>query len=321
MELIYSIWIGNIIEMKFIKAFEFLTIFSNKKTFDGLLGNPTANRYGLHVFRIILSDIIQFIKRMPFYILAPKAARHFNKQGLLVIENFLDEQSAGLVREEIERHLAQLPPAAAPNATSAVFNGMLPRPTGYDRYDGDTLNRLDFILQDSNIKNVFKSWRMHRLSLALFGMINTPIRYFIYELRHGNEKKRPDSQKLTHRDTFHHTYKLWYFTHDVELATGPFEYSVGSHRLSWKRLRWEYWRSVKISADKKLHRGGAFRVTNEELAEMGVASPKPLCVKANTLVIANTRGFHRRGFAQQGITRVGVYGSFRPIAFFPFLQP
>ncbi|MFJ1269627.1 hypothetical protein ACD661_13755 [Legionella lytica] len=73
---------------------------------------------------------------------------------------------------------------------------------------GDTLNRFDFIPKHSMIKAIFKNWRMHRLTLVLFGMFNTPLRYSMYKLRHGNEERLPDLQKLIPRDTFHHIYQM-----------------------------------------------------------------------------------------------------------------
>ncbi|CDZ77110.1 hypothetical protein BN59_01392 [Legionella massiliensis] len=299
---------------------DFLTIFTNKKTFTGILGNPTANRCGLHIFRIVLSDAIEYLRKLPFYLLAPKAAREFNKNGILLIENFLDPQLFFAVKNEIEEHVNQLP-EALPNLKKQLYGDKIQRVDGYDRYDGDTLNRFDYISRRSPVRRVFMNLRVHRLTLALFGMFNTPFRYSLYTLRHGDEEILPDSQKLTHRDTFHHTYKIWYFVQDVELSTGPFEYSVGSHISTWRRLRWEYQRSNQISSNKNLSSGGALRIGDEELIQIDIQPPKPLCVKANTMIIANTRGFHRRGFAKAGIKRAGIFGYFRPFAFFPFLQP
>ncbi|QMT61598.1 hypothetical protein [Legionella sp. PC997] len=305
---------------QFFIMLNFFTLFSNKKTFTGPLGNVIANYCGLHVVRIILSDVIQFIKKLPFYLLAPKSAFEFNKNGLLILENFLDPQKFLLVQKEIEKHINQLP-KALPNLEQQMYGDKLKRATGYDRYDGDTLNRFDHVPRNSMVQFVFKNARMHRLTLALFGMLNTPMRYFMYTLCHGDEASLPDSQKLTHRDTFHHTYKIWYFTHDVELASGPFEYSTGSHALTWKRLRWEYRRSIQICSDQTMSRGGALRISDEELANMDLKPPQSLCVKANTMIIANTRGFHRRGFAEQGTIRTSVFGYFRPLAFFPLVHP
>jgi hypothetical protein len=161
---------------------------------------------------------------------------------------------------------------------------------------------------------------MHRLTLALFGMVNNPMRYFTYELRHGPEADLPDSQKETHRDTFHHTYKLWYFTEDVTLDSGPFEYCAGSHLSTAARLKWEYRRSVRASSRETPFRGGAFRASDDELQTMHYAPLQPVCVRANSLVIADTRGFHRRGFASPGTTRCGIFGYFRPWAFWPLPQ-
>jgi hypothetical protein len=295
------------------------SVFSNKKSFNGWIGHERANRYGLHIFRILASDLMQFIRRLPFVFLAPKAAYRFKKTGCLIIEDFLDRQEFIRVRQEIQQQLERLPEPSG-NLKRQVFGDKLNHEKGYDRYDGSTLNRFVSMRRQSSTWRAFQSLRMHRLTLALFGMVNTPMRYFIYELRHGSEVDLPDSQKETHRDTFHHTYKLWYFTEDVTLDSGPFEYCADSHLSTFARLKWEYRRSVQASSGETPFRGGAFRASDAELQAMHYASLQPVCVRANSLLIADTRGFHRRGHASPGTTRSGIFGYFRPRAFWPLPQ-
>ena len=61
--------------------------------------------------------------------------------------------------------------------------------------------------------------------------------------------------------------------------------------------------------------GGSFRIEENKLAALGLPPPASFEVAANTLVVADTMGFHRRGAAQAGSRRLAVYGNRRPWPF------
>ena len=56
---------------------------------------------------------------------------------------------------------------------------------------------------------------------------------------------------------------------------------------------------------------GAFRVNKADQRYLGLAKPESFPVKANTLVLADVRGFHRIGLASQSKSRFGIYASIR----------
>lgn len=292
-------------------------ILSNEKAFRGLLGNPTANRLGLHVARIIVSDLMLFLRRAPFSWLAYKHYRAFSKNGVVMIENFADPTAFAAICQDVKQALNDQ--AITPDTGITGFGQKHIHAHGFDRYDGSSLNRFVEIDQYPHLTALFKSSKMNRLTLALFGMLNRK-QYYVYELKHGDHAKNHDRQKDAHKDTFHSTYKLWYFVEDVSLEAGPFEYAFQSNRSTWKRLQWEYQMSCAASSDPTHpNRGGAFRVSKTELAQ--IAQPlTPVMVKANTLVIADTKGFHRRGDAPIGSSRLSIYANFRPLAFLPFVH-
>jgi len=64
---------------------------------------------------------------------------------------------------------------------------------------------------------------------------------------------------------------------------------------------------------------GSFRVSGEELAEMGLPAPSALAVRANTLVVANTNGFHCRGPSRDDSARLTLYTGRRTNPFNPFI--
>jgi hypothetical protein len=112
--------------------------------------------------------------------------------------------------------------------------------------------------------------------------------------------------------------KFWLFLRPVERDDGPFEYVPGSHRLDPVRLRWE-----QSTADAALlHRrqpnvSGSFRIGDEALASLGLPKPVAVTCPANTLVLADVFGFHRRGAAVPGRQRLALYGWNRPYPFLP----
>jgi len=66
-------------------------------------------------------------------------------------------------------------------------------------------------------------------------------------------------------------------------------------------------------------KGGSFRIENADMAAMKLRSPAKLTVSRNTLVLVDTKGFHRRGLAQDNTVRRGLYANLRPWAFLPIV--
>ena len=86
--------------------------------------------------------------------------------------------------------------------------------------------------------------------------------------------------------------KAWFFLEDVGAHQGPFTYVRGSQRLDWRRLRWEYRRSIQAAGLRDGYsEKGSFRFEEADLRELGLPPPESLAVAANTLLIANSYNF------------------------------
>ena len=124
-----------------------------------------------------------------------------------------------------------------------------------------------------------------------------------------------DPQTFLHADTFHPTVKAWLFLTDVAEDAGPFTYVPGSHLLTPARLQWEQRMSLaaRRSPDPEI-RAGSFRIDPAELAALGLPPPRPFAVPANTLVAADTFGFHARGpsFGPSLRVEIWAYGRRSP---------
>jgi hypothetical protein len=137
-------------------------------------------------------------------------------------------------------------------------------------------------------------------------------------LRHAADGPA-DPQTALHADTFHPSVKAWLFLTDVAADAGPFTYVPGSHRLTPERLDWE--RRMSVSARQSPvadTRQGSFRVTSDELRAMGLPAPRVFAVPANTLVVADTFGFHARGPSSGPSLRVEVWAYGRRSPFLPW---
>ena len=128
-----------------------------------------------------------------------------------------------------------------------------------------------------------------------------------------------DPQCAVHADTFHATAKAWFFLHDVGRDQGLFLYVPGSHVVSPQRLAWEHTQSLSARSDaRRDHAEGSFRIALEDLRRLGLPAPKSIPVRANTLIVADTFGFHGRTPSPAGTRRIEIYGSLRRNPFAPW---
>jgi hypothetical protein len=114
--------------------------------------------------------------------------------------------------------------------------------------------------------------------------------------------------------------KFWFYFKPVTLEEGPFVYVPGSHKLTRSRLEWEQDKALIASQSRfslKRRTDGSFRIEEAELAQLDLPAPMAMPVEGNTLVIADTLGFHRRGDGVPGSRRVSIYGNKRPWPFLP----
>ena len=100
--------------------------------------------------------------------------------------------------------------------------------------------------------------------------------------------------------------KAFYFLTDVAEDEGPFVYVPGSHRLTPERLAWEHEQSIGAADERRqaLRARLAPRHAAEISRGWALRAPRAFAVPANTLVVADTVGFHARGLSARP-TRAG----------------
>lgn len=107
-----------------------------------------------------------------------------------------------------------------------------------------------------------------------------------------------DIQTKLHSDSFASTIKVFAFAQPVAIADGPFNYVNSSHRHSEEKLRI----LQKLVINNEFWACQSPRLYENMQQQHGI-DPWPLEVPANTMVIADTNGFHRRGAASPGTRR------------------
>jgi hypothetical protein len=232
--------------------------------------------------------------------------RALRDDGIAVIPDFLPRHEFEKIRleatEAVKKAEQETP---VRERKERGFGAQEIHPWGFDRFDGGTLNRFVDIDPETMpcIDEFSRHMRISRLCRVGLGMISPPRRSKIYLTVHGNEKSNHDIQKDFHRDSCFRKIKYWYFLEPVEEDSGPFNYVPGSHKITPQRL--------SFSADP------SFRVSPAEMEKLGLQQPKAIPVPENTLVLADTFGFHRRGDAKPNTRRLAIYGQKKPWPFAP----
>ncbi len=112
-----------------------------------------------------------------------------------------------------------------------------------------------------------------------------------------------DDETDFHMDALFNTHKLWLYLDDVTPDHAQFVYVPGSHKLDWVRLRGDYLESIGENR-------GSRRIADDEIRRRGLATRVVTCPR-NTLVLANTCGYHRRSTGAPGATRRVLHMMFR----------
>lgn len=268
-----------------------------------LIGSQRLNRMGLHRSRVRIADALCRWRRSRLARHVPREWREaFDRDGFVVIENVVPEadfaelQGALLTSEWEAREMRQ---GDAITRRIAVDPPMLA-----------SVPQLDRLLARKDINALFHYVASFR---------TTPLHYVqtIVSKSGGNE---PDPQETVHADSFHSSMKAWLFLRPVALEDGPFTYVRGSHRFTPERIEWEYRRSLADpKAIDRLSARGSPRVNDNDLAAMKLGKAEALPVPANTLVVADTGGFHARGAAQRSGERVEIWSYARRNPFLPWL--
>lgn len=291
--------------LRYLKApWWVLELATGAKSFrdNPLIGSARLNRMGLHVVRVLAADRMAWARRRRLRGLVDAAdAAAFARDGFVCVPDFLDADAFAALRAQVMER-----PAPA-----------------REMVQGDTITRR-FALDPAALRAMpaaaalVRNKRFQGL-IRYVGSFDTAPTVYVQTILSHRRDAAPDPQTNLHVDTFHPTVKAWLFLTDVAEDEGPLTYVPGSHRRDAKRVAWERQRSLDVMAgDDFLAQRGSFRIARAELAALGLPDPAAFAVRANTLVVADTSGFHARGPSVRPSTRVEIWAYGRRNPFVPW---
>jgi len=271
-----------------------------------VIGSRRLNERGLHTARTRIAHRLAANRRRHLAgRLDPADREAFDRDGFIIKRDFLP----GTVFSDLVAEIKAL------------------RAPAREMVEGDTVTRhiaLDpAVLRQVPAARALVDMPLYRNLIFYAGSFAAEPMIYIQTILSGACAGPADPQTDLHTDTFHPTVKAWLFLNDVEADSMPFVYVPGSHRLTDERLAWE--RRLSIAASHPVgsdYRHGEPRliraVSRAEIAEMRLPEPRAIAVPANTLVVADTFGFHARGASAAPAQRVEIWAFGRRNPFLPW---
>ena len=267
-----------------------------------ILGSLVLNQRGLHTGRVALAHRAATFRRERLKQLLPEADRaSFDRDGFLVKPDFLAPEHFDALRHQVKDYRGSVREAIQGNAVTrrvALSSRALAQ-----------LPAVNQLLQMPQWRGAVRyAWSYDA----------EPFNYIQTILSHAKDGP-DDPQCVLHADTFHPTVKAWLFLTDVAEDEGPFSYVAGSHRFTPERRAWERKMSLGMgNQPDRLTRRGSFRVHPDELDGIDLPQPTKFAVRANTLIVADTHGFHARAPSARPTRRVEIWASGRRNPFLPW---
>ena len=266
-----------------------------------LIGSSALNARGLHAARVRLSHDLAATRRARIGSLIAGADRvAFERDGFVERRDFLAPELFAKLRDAT---LAYRGPAREMVQGDAITRRIAVDPAA--------------LAEISGMRDLIRDPRWRGLTRYVASFDSEPLIYIQTILARRHEAP-PDPQTHFHADTFHPTMKAWLFVTDVAEEDGPLAYVPGSHRLTPQRLAWEKQMSLVAAHSDRLSSRGSFRVSEAALPGLGLPPPRRFAVPANTLVVADTFGFHARVQAAHPSTRIEIWAYGRRNPFLPW---
>lgn len=279
-------------------------IFTGAKSFraNPVLASPRLNRAGLHRRRVAWASATTAYRRRHLgHLVSDDHARQLDQDGYVVLRDVLPTDQFDRLSHEVEN---------------------TPFPANENR-QGETVNRFCGIppamLADLPTLKTLLEGPLYRGLLQYAASFRHDPMFNLNTVMTEPGTGRRDPNTMYHSDTFHSVGKGWFFLRDVQMADGPFSFVPGSHRLTPQRLEWEHEMSVGVGETANpLNAIGSFRASLSDIRAMGYPDPVAFDVPANSLVVADTNGFHARCLSTRPSVRLAIYGSLRANPFMPF---
>ncbi|MEO8445882.1 MAG: phytanoyl-CoA dioxygenase family protein [bacterium] len=249
-------------------------------------GGVIANTLGLHVFRTLYLNLWRMKPKKTNKEIQPYLDI-LDRDGIVVIPDFFTkDQFADIKKEYDEIYSDWLPSEYHPEDHTK-------RQKDFPEYFEAVAEKITTPHTPAYLEHFVNNKTILNLTSAVVHRKNrvTPHYNFWYlQRRQLNEKKVGElhSAAFPHADVMYPTIKVFFYMNDVDEKNAAYIYAKGSHKLSLKRIWFEYKLSIRYAKTKN------DIVTDADIAKLGYF-PESICGKANTMIISNNMGYHSRG--------------------------
>ncbi|MBS7807551.1 phytanoyl-CoA dioxygenase family protein [Variovorax sp. PCZ-1] len=297
-----------VVNISFFFPWHWMALLTSAKNFrdNPVIGSPALNRRGLHLWRKRWAHSLAARRRRKLGVMLPlELKQSCDRDGMIKIADFLSPQQWQSLLQEVHDHtLPMLEMAQPPALTRRAYL--------------DAVSCKNMPVTTALLTHPL----LHHLMQYIAGYPGQAV--IALQCIHSDAPTTDasDPQTMWHTDTFHSTAKAWLLLHDLAADQGPFAYIPGTHKLTLERQTWEQSQSVMASRHSvPMHAKGSWRASEQELSAMGYAQTFTAALPANTLIVADTGGFHRRTPCVRPTARVEIYLSLRRTPFFAGLFP
>lgn len=272
-------------------------------------GPPILNRLGYQVFRSIYTSTAWHLRDLPVGELYRPHVETLERDGCVAIPDFLPPEVFAAVRAEYDRSRQTLPYEVWVVEDNNVVEEMI----DLSFHAGRLPITEAAVVDSATLRSIVAG--------ALRRPIGAPPRVWAKRWQKADTPQKPRAlghvigSNYLHADVHYPTFKAFFYLNDIDERNGAFIYAMGSHRMTPARLAYEYEASVRLSkmpssAHAEVPAGYARIPTEQQLAAMKI-NCRSITGKANTMVIANTQGFHRQGDFEPGTAREALMFCFR----------
>lgn len=275
-------------------------LFSSDKT----VPSPLLNRLGAQVGRTLLAQGMTVVRRRRIGKQPLNGEARFERHcrelldhGFTAWSGFLEQSLFERVVNEsksLDEMVAQYPHTFLKNTLNHGPNRLYL--TSISKECFEHVPAIETFYQDRRL--------LQLMSVAEGRMMDLSKGHRAYErLIQGSNYDEVDPETELHSDIFFNTHKAWLYLEDVELEHGPLVFVKLSHIPTIAQIRHIFRESCGANR-------GSRRIAPEELQDVNL-SETVLAVPRNTLVIANTFGYHRRLRGRSGTERHALHWSVR----------
>ena len=280
-----------------LKSNPIIRIFSGDKTVRG----TALNLFGAQVLRMLTARSLYAARSAPVDNDIQDYVNEVKREGMIAIPDFLKPEQFNAVREEylnIFRNTSRSQILTrGSNTVELIFLK--------DLNQADAKDAGKYFFYNPKLRAIFHALEKQPLDSLRATMS--------FELLTQHDGDTADPETKFHNDIFYNTHKAWLYLDDVAEENGPLVYVKRSHHLSPCQLLYVYKESLGKNE-------GSRRITPQEIVRRELTETRCVCAR-NTLVIANTFGYHRRMRGKPGNQRHALNISARITSPFQLLLP